>query len=109
MKSILLTVSMVGLLSLLGFSQSKEQLNQKDEEAKIVRLKVTGLSCAGCANHLHKVLKAQHGVLENHVEYPGDIAVVTYNPNHTKPKEIIEAIEDKTTYKVEVVHKKKVQ
>lgn len=106
MKSILITISMVGLLSLQGFTQSKKQLNQTDESVKIVKLKVTGLSCAGCASHLYKVLKNENGIIESYVEYPGDIAIVHYDSRQTKPMQIMEAIKGKTNYGIEILKKK---
>ncbi|CAD5264616.1 Heavy metal transport/detoxification protein (fragment) [Imperialibacter sp. EC-SDR9] len=39
------------------------------------------------------------GVLDNHVEYPGDIAIIKYDDKKTKPSELIAAIEKKTSYK----------
>ncbi|MCJ8166032.1 cation transporter [Pontibacter sp. E15-1] len=78
----------------------------KQEKAETVKLKVTGMTCAGCASHVHKVLSQTPGVVGSTVEYPGDIAVVDYNPDKTKPQAIIEAIEKNTPYTVEVVKDK---
>lgn len=75
----------------------------KQENTEIIKLKITGLTCAGCANQLHKVLKEMDGVVDNSVEYPGDIAVVHYNPDKTSPELIIEAIEKSTSYTAELV------
>ena len=75
----------------------------KQENAEIVKLKITGLTCAGCASHVHKVLNETEGVVDNSVEYPGDIAVVHYNPDQTSPELIIKAIEENTSYTAELV------
>ncbi|MEQ9007731.1 MAG: heavy metal-associated domain-containing protein, partial [Ekhidna sp.] len=66
-------------------------------------LKVTGLTCAGCASHLYKVLKETKGVVDNSVEYPGDIAVIDYDPKKTQPEQLIAAIAEKTNYKAELL------
>lgn len=70
--------------------------------AQTVKLKITGMTCAGCASQVHKVLSETPGVLDNSVEYPGDIAVIKYNPEKTKPALIIETIEKNTSYTAEV-------
>lgn len=69
-----------------------------------VKLKITGLTCAGCASNLHKVLSETNGIFKNSVEYPGDLAVVEYDPKKITTDEIIKTIEDKTSYKA-VIHK----
>ena len=75
----------------------------KQENTETVKLKISGLTCAGCASHVHKVLKETQGVVDNSVEYPGDIAVVQYNPDQTSPELIIKAIEKNTSYTAELV------
>ncbi len=72
------------------------------DEAKTVRLKITGMTCAGCSNHVATTLKALDGVLEQKVEYPGDVAAVKYNPAKTSVADIIKAIE-KIGYKASTV------
>ncbi len=72
------------------------------EEPKTVKLKITGMTCAGCANHVSKALKNVNGVIEQSVEYPGDVAIVKYDAAKTKPEELIKAIE-KAGYKAEVI------
>jgi len=74
------------------------------EEPKTVKLKITGMTCAGCSNHVATTLKSIDGVLEQKVEYPGDLAIVKYNPAKTSVAEIIKAIE-KIGYKAAVSEK----
>jgi len=71
-------------------------------KTETIRLKLTGITCAGCANHVAKALKELAGVMEQTVEYPGDIAVVKYDSAKTDPDKIIKAIE-KVGYKALVV------
>jgi len=71
-------------------------------EPKTVTLKVTGMTCSGCANHISTSLKKLDGVIEYEVKYPGDIATVKYDPDKTNEKEIITAI-TKAGYKAKVI------
>lgn len=71
-------------------------------KTEVLRFKLTGITCAGCASHVSKGLKSQVGVLEQTVEYPGDIAVVKYDPAKTTPEQIIKTIE-KVGYKAVTV------
>ncbi|HXH99309.1 MAG TPA: heavy-metal-associated domain-containing protein [Sphingobacteriaceae bacterium] len=67
-------------------------------EPKTLRLKISGVTCAGCSNNVSKALKNHQGILEQKVEYPGDLAVIKYNSSKTSPADIITAIE-KAGYK----------
>lgn len=67
-----------------------------------MKIKVTGLTCAGCASHVHTVLSKQAGVVSNTVEYPGDVAVVTYDPVLTSEAAVVKTIEQ-TSYKAQVL------
>ncbi|GAC1382807.1 MAG: hypothetical protein NVS3B25_33070 [Hymenobacter sp.] len=69
---------------------------------QVVKIKVTGLTCAGCASHVHTALTKQAGVVSNTVEYPGDVAVVTYDPALTNEAALVKAIEQ-TGYKAQVL------
>ena len=69
---------------------------------QVVKIKVTGLTCAGCASHVHTALTKQAGVVSNTVEYPGNVAVVTYDPALTNEAAIVKTIEQ-TGYKAQVL------
>ena len=71
------------------------------EEPKTVTLKITGMTCSGCNNHVASALKSLDGVVEQKVEYPGDVAIVEYKPSKTSVEAIINAIE-KLGYKAVV-------
>ena len=75
------------------------------DEPKTVKLKITGMTCAGCSNHVATTLKALAGVVEQNVEYPGDLATIKYNPAKTSVADIIKAIE-KIGYKAVAVSEK---
>lgn len=72
------------------------------QNAKTVKLKITGMTCADCSNHISTALKGVDGVIEQSVEYPGDLATITYNPDKTNPEAIIKVIE-KTGYKAKII------
>lgn len=72
------------------------------EAPQVVKIKVTGLTCAGCTSHVHTVLSKQAGVVSNTVEYPSDVAVVTYDPVLTSEAAIVKTIEQ-TSYKAQVL------
>ncbi len=74
-------------------------------EAKTVKLKITGMTCAGCSNNVATTLKALDGIVEQKVEYPGEIAIVKFNPAKTSVADIIKAIE-KIGYKAVTVSEK---
>lgn len=77
-------------------------IHAQQSKTEKVKLKITGLTCAGCAGHLNKVLSGTLGIIKNSVEYPGDLAVVEYYPKKITTEEIINAIEEKTGYMAEV-------
>lgn len=79
-----------------------------NEEPKTVTLKITGMSCAGCASHIHSALSKTEGVISDEVKYPGDMAIIKYDASKISEKEIIAVIE-KTGYKAEVQKEKKVK
>lgn len=73
-----------------------------DQPPKTIKLKITGMTCAGCSNHISTALKNMDGVIEQSVEYPGDIATIKYDASKTNPAEMIKAIE-KAGYKAEII------
>lgn len=80
--------------------------NSNQEKDKTVKLKITGMTCAGCANHVSTALKNIDGVIEQTVEYPGDIATAKYEASKTNPTEMIKAIE-KAGYKAKIIKETK--
>jgi periplasmic mercuric ion binding protein len=73
-----------------------------ESNTQTVRFKVTGMTCGGCANHVSTALGKVNGVLSEDVEYPGDLAVVKYDPAKTDEKALIAAVE-KGGYKAAVL------
>jgi copper chaperone CopZ len=76
------------------------------EDPKTVTLKITGMSCAGCASHIHTALSKTEGIISDEVKYPGDVAIIKYDAAKISVEQIIKVIE-KTGYKAEVQKKEK--
>ncbi len=72
---------------------------------KIVKLKITGMTCTGCSNYISTALKAMDGVIDQSIEYPNDLATITYNADKTNPEVIIKVIE-KAGYQAEIIKDK---
>lgn len=79
----------------------------KTSQPKTITLKITGMDCAGCAKYLHMALSKTNGVMGDEVKYPGDIAVVKYDPSRITEKDIISVIE-KAGYKAVAIKDKTV-
>ncbi|PIQ16361.1 MAG: ATPase P [Flavobacteriales bacterium CG18_big_fil_WC_8_21_14_2_50_32_9] len=73
-------------------------VNQPISETKTVKLKITGMTCAGCSNHVTQTLEEVKGVVKVELQYPGDVATIEYDAEKTSTKELIAAIE-KINYK----------
>jgi len=101
MRNIQTFISAVALIFIFNIESLAQsgRADSSQEKTEKVKLKVTGMTCAGCANHIHKALSEKKGIVDNEVKYPGDIAIITYRPGEIKLEEIIRAIE-KGGYKV---------
>lgn len=103
--SFLLIAAQIGSIAVSKVNAQTTVKAVTKDEPKTVKLKITGMTCAGCSNHVAITLKALDGVVEQKVEYPGDLATVKYNPSKTSVAEIIKAIE-KIGYKAAAVSEK---
>ena len=81
-------------------SDKKVTISNNQQIVKTVKFQITGITCAGCSNTIHEVLKEVDGVTEHSVEYPGDIAVIQFNKTKTSI-EALKAVIEKKGYKVE--------
>ena len=80
--------------------------NATQQEGKTLKLKITGMTCAGCSNHISNALKVVGGIIDYKVEYPGDLATIEYDPKKTNPEAIIKVIEQ-TGYKAGIIKENK--
>lgn len=58
-----------------------------------ITLNVTGMTCGGCVNSVHKVLTALPGVKDAAVTLTPGQAHVTFDPQKTDPAALVKAIE----------------
>lgn len=80
-------------------------INNNQQTVKTVKLKITGITCAGCSGAIYKALKEVDGVIEHSVEYPGDIAIIEFDDTKTSIEALQKVIEKKG-YTVEIVKEK---
>ncbi len=67
----------------------------------MIELKVTGMTCQGCADHVTAALSGKAGVVKSDVQFASNSAAITYDPSTIKEEEIIRTI-DETGYKAEM-------
>jgi len=71
--------------------------------SKQVTLRVSGMSCAGCASTITKKLAATPGVVRASVSFPDSTATAVYNPNEVSPAQLAAAVATLDGYKAEVL------
>ncbi|MEK7253601.1 MAG: heavy-metal-associated domain-containing protein [Bacteroidota bacterium] len=93
MKKLLFLAAL--MFSGLAMQQVTAQANAAATPAKeqSCKLKITGMTCGGCANRVSTALGKVDGVLSEEVQYPGDVAVVKYDPTRTNEKSLVTAVE----------------
>lgn len=64
-----------------------------EQKVQTIKLKITGMTCAGCANHVSNALDKVEGVVDQEVEFPGDVATVKYDASKTNVQALIKAVE----------------
>ena len=90
---ILLVVALFSTTPLFAQNSPKQKVaSQQVETAEWVTLKVTGITCAGCAGHIQKALSGKEGVLDHEVKYPGDQVKVKFDSKKIKSEDIQQAI-----------------
>lgn len=113
MKKLILIYSAAALIyltsSICGYGSCEAKANPIEktiliEKTKTVKLKITGMTCAGCSNHVTQALEEVKGVTKVALEYPGDIATIEYDATKTNKEALIAAVE-KINYKAEEVKK----
>lgn len=58
-----------------------------------VRMKLSGMSCASCANHVEQALRNTPGVTEARVNLAAESARIQYDPERTTVAEMEQAVE----------------
>ena len=112
----LLSIPLLSLTQMCGCGVCMVKANSKvpgelnfslQQQPNTLEVKITGMSCAGCASHIHTTLSKTEGVISDEVKYPGNIAIIKYNPSKISEDQIVKIIE-KAGYKAEVQKEKKV-
>lgn len=65
-----------------------------------LRLKIEGMTCAGCESSVNHALSSKEGVLEATASYEEGMAKVTYDPALVTPEILKKAIEEEVGYTV---------
>ncbi len=102
---IYLSAQVCGCGSCEANATNTETTTSINKKVKTVKLKITGMTCSGCSNHVTQTLEGVKGVSKVGLEYPGDVATIEYDADKTNEKELIAAVE-KINYKAEVVKNK---
>lgn len=89
--SILSSVFICGYFCKTATAQSKDN-PFGNANTKIVELKVTGMTCQGCADHVTGALSKKEGIVKSDVKFAENSATVTYDPAKTNETEIINTI-----------------
>lgn len=101
MKSLLIflgSIALIATANVCGCGVCKANATSKttkqfyfnsNEDPKSVTLKITGMSCAGCSNHIHTALSKTEGIISDDVKYPGEIATIKYDAAKISEKEIL--------------------
>jgi copper chaperone CopZ len=104
MKTIIISFLATALICGCSFKAAFGQTQEKPfgtVKTKVVELKVTGMTCQSCADHVTTTLSKRTGVVKSDVQFASNSATITYDPSTVKEEEIILAIEE-TGYKAEL-------
>jgi len=63
-------------------------------------LKIDGMTCTGCENHVNHVLTQQNGVIEASSSYKNGTATVKFDKTKVVVDQLAQAVEKETGYKV---------
>lgn len=97
----LVTLAVTGVAVTLN-GRSNAATAQDAQKMAVCTLKVTGMTCGGCAAAVKSAAKKVDGVTEANVSYEKGLAEVTYDPAKTNPKAIAQAVTERSGFKAEV-------
>jgi periplasmic mercuric ion binding protein len=101
-NAVVVAMLIAGLLSFTTGTAAQQGSTQA-APTKTCTLKVSGMTCAGCATAVKIAANKVDGVTDVTVTYEKGQAVVTYNPTKTTPEAIAKAVTDNSGFKAEVV------
>ncbi len=114
MKTIIVSILMLFVIQISNLNANTNKPSDKIvvkrilsyENVKTVKLKITGMTCAGCSSTVSRTLENIDGVISQSLEYPGDVATIKYDATKTDTDKLIKAIKD-VGYSAEIVKEKK--
>ncbi len=116
MKTLILSIVMLCAFQFTQINAGNADLLKKNslaekvffKDIKTVKLKITGIGCAGCTNTINNALKDVPGVISQKLEYPGDVATIKYDATITNPEKLIKIIEE-AGFKAEILNEQKAE
>jgi copper chaperone CopZ len=91
---------------MLAFGMAGHPVAQaRDGHAAVCRLKVTGMTCAGCEGAVKLAARRVDGVKSVTASAKAGTADVTYDASKTSPETIAKAVTANSGFKAEVVKK----
>lgn len=91
-----------------GAKETKQEQEDYKEELGKMSLKISGMSCASCAQGVEKALKSINGVEEVNVNFASQKAQIKYQPQQVNTADFIEVVR-KAGYEAEKEEEKKKQ
>ena len=104
--AIFVALAAAGVARMLYGQSDMDSLAQTPEMAKCT-LKVTGMTCGGCAAAVKSAAKKVNGVRDAQVSYEKGLAEITYDPSKTNPKAIAQGITERSGFKAQVQRSQK--
>lgn len=100
--------ALIGILGVLG-SSSTAMAQSGEKRTSQTTLKVEGMACGACAATIEKLVKKVEGVASATVSQPKGMADITFDPAKTNAEALVKIINQKTSFKAELVssHSKK--
>ncbi|RTL48001.1 MAG: copper chaperone [Sphingobacteriales bacterium] len=109
------TITTIGIIGMCGcggscaakaiHTNTQQVMLHTQDDIKTVTFKITGMSCAGCSNHIHSELAKTSGIISDVIQYPGNTCIIKYDASKISEKAII-AVIDKAGYKAVVMKDK---
>lgn len=104
-RTAMATLVGAGVAIVPAVSTALATAEQKQDESKKIAsctLKITGMTCGGCAVAVKMAAKKVDGVADANVSHENGRADVTYDPAKTTPEKIAKAITENSGFKAEL-------
>ena len=100
--------ALVGLLGVLGLATPMAQAADQAPSGHAT-LKVDGMACGACAATVERLVKKVSGVTSATVSQPKGTAQIAFDPAQTTAAALVKIINEKTSFKAQLVssHSKK--